>query len=226
MTGPNDETKDMNATGTDNPGEQSDRPRRQMSDAQFEQLLGEALRVDVPEPGQRHAPTVPARRPSVVRFAAIAAGVVLAVGVIVNQLWTYGYIASGNIVDDVVVHINHEPAALVETAAPVSRESFSGVMQAAGVSMSRFDARVTYVELCPFRGEMVAHFALQGSTGPVTVLLLPNEQVDRPIVVDEDGFRGTIVPLSIGGSIAVVGEPGEDIQDIQNRVADAVRWRL
>ena len=24
----------------------------------------------------------------------------------------------------------------------------------------------------------------------------------------------------------VVGEPGEDIEDIQNRVADAVRWRL
>lgn len=226
MTGPNDDKTDMNAAGTDNPSDHSDRPRRQMSDAQFEQLLGEALRVDVPEPGQRHAPTVPARRPSVLRFAAIAAGVVLAVGVIVNQLWTYGYIASGDIVDDVIVHINHEPAALIEPAAPVSRERFGGVMQAAGVSMSRFDASVTYVELCPFRGEMVAHFALQGSAGPVTVMLLPNEHVDGPVAVDEDGFHGTIAPLSIGGSIAVVGEPGEDIQDIQNRVADAVRWRL
>ena len=62
MTGPNDDKTDMNAAGTDNPSEHSDRPRRQMSDAQFEQLLGEALRVDVPKPGQRHAPTVPARR--------------------------------------------------------------------------------------------------------------------------------------------------------------------
>jgi hypothetical protein len=92
--------------------------------------------------------------------------------------------------------------------------------------MSPVDRKVTYVKLCPFRGEMVAHFALSGKNGPVTVLLLPNEQVSEPMVVDEEGFQGTIAPLSIGGSIAVVGEPGEDIQDIQTRVADAVRWRL
>ena len=123
-------------------------------------------------------------------------------------------------------HVHHEPAALVRTTVTVSDEALNGVMQAAGVAMTRPVGSITYVKLCPFRGEMVAHFALQGEAGPVTVLLLPNEEVSSPMPVDEDGFKGTIAPLSIGGSIAVIGEPGEQIEDIQSRVADAVRWRL
>ena len=85
---------------------------------------------------------------------------------------------------------------------------------------------VSYVKLCPFRGTMVAHFVVQGSAGPVTVLLLPNEEVSEPVIVDEEGFTGTIVSLETGGSIAVVGNQEEQIEDIKNRVAAAVKGRL
>lgn len=225
MTRRRDGTDEMTAE-TGNNQSASERPRRSMSDEQFEALLGEALRVDVPEPGERHKPAAPARRRAPVLRWALAASVILAVGATLYTLTDSAYFASDDLVADVMTHIDHEPAALAFPAAAVSEESFSGVMQAAGVSMSPVDRKVTYVKLCPFRGEMVAHFALSGKNGPVTVLLLPNEQVSEPMVVDEEGFQGTIAPLSIGGSIAVVGEPGEDIQDIQTRVADAVRWRL
>lgn len=220
--------KDEMASETGNNQTASGRPQRSMSDEQFEALLGEALRVDVPEPGEagQPAPAAPARRSAPVLRWALAASVILAVGATLYTLVDSAYFASDDLVADVMTHIDHEPTALAFPAAAVSEDSFSGVMQAAGVSMSPIDGKVTYVKLCPFRGEMVAHFALSGSSGPVTVMLLPNEQVDQPMMVDEEGFQGTIAPLSIGGSIAVVGEPGEDIQDIQNRVADAVRWRL
>jgi hypothetical protein len=223
--------KDEMASETGNNQTASERPQRSMSDEQFEALLGEALRVDVPEPGEARktaAPkqAAPARRKAPVLSWALAASLVLAVGATLYTLVDSAYFASDDLVADVMTHIDHEPAALAFPAAAVSEDSFSGVMQAAGVSMSPIDGKVTYVKLCPFRGEMVAHFALSGANGPVTVMLLPNEQVDQPMMVDEEGFQGTIAPLSIGGSIAVVGEPGEDIQDIQNRVADAVRWRL
>jgi hypothetical protein len=85
---------------------------------------------------------------------------------------------------------------------------------------------VRYAKLCPFRGRMVAHFVVQGEAGPVTVMLLPEEDVTGPVAVDEDGFMGTIAPLAIGGSIAVVGEPGETLEEIQREVAAALRWRL
>ena len=220
--------KDEMASETGNNQNASGRPKRSMSDEQFEALLGEALRVEVPESGEarKAAPAAPARRSAPVLRWALAASVILAVGATLYRLVDSAYFASDDLLADVMTHVDHEPAALAFPAAAVSEDSFSGVMQAAGISMSPIDGKVTYVKLCPFRGEMVAHFALSGSSGPVTVMLLPNEQVDKPMMVDEEGFQGTIAPLSIGGSIAVVGEPGEDIQDIQNRVADAVRWRL
>ncbi len=73
---------------------------------------------------------------------------------------------------------------------------------------------------------MVAHFVVQARHGPVTVLLLPDERIDTRVALDEDGFIGTIVPLEDGGSIAVVGEADEDISEVRDQVANALRWRL
>jgi hypothetical protein len=85
---------------------------------------------------------------------------------------------------------------------------------------------VTYAALCPFRGRTVAHFVVRGENGPVTVLLLPHVEVDGPTPIDEEGYSGTLVPMQEGGSIAVVGEPGEPLELIRDRVAAAVRWRV
>lgn len=207
----------------------TDGERRRMSEARFEQLLGEALRVDVPEPRRAGAARLPARsvrRTALLRWGGVAATVLVAVGVTVNSLRDSAYISSGDLAADVMIHVDHEPDALARTDATVSEEAIAGVLRAAGASMSRFDAPVSYVKLCPFRGEMVAHFAVQTPSGTITVLLLPNEEVSAPIQVSEAGFVGTIAPLSIGGSIAVVGQSGEKIEDIQKRVAEAVSWRL
>ena len=126
-----------------------------------------------------------------------------------------------------MAHVHHEPAALVRTSEAVSVDDMDRVLQAAGARLPRLGDTVTYIKLCPFRGHMVAHLAVQGQHGPVTVLLLPDENIDAPVPIEEDGFVGTIVPLdSVGGSLAVVGEHPGDIDAIKDQVADAVRWRL
>lgn len=191
----------------------------------FEALLERALQVDVPDPIRAsHDRATPPRR-TLWRWPALAAGLVLVVGVAINLLRQTGYLSTGDFAKDVVVHIHHESHALVRTNEAVSDETLEGVLRAAGVAMGPVGA-VSYVKLCPFRGEMVAHMVVQGEQGPVTVLLLPEEALSGPVTVEEDGFVGTIVPLESGGSIAVVGTPGEPIERIQNRVAAAVRWRL
>lgn len=199
--------------------------RRAMDEARFEALLARALEVDVPPAPQRAAPAAaPARRSRLPRWAGLAAG---AAGVGLLVLLQFRPPApTGSLPGDVVAHIHHEPGALARTGAAVSSGRFDEVMRAAGVAMAPPVGTVSYVKLCPFRGEMVAHFVLQGRAGPITVLLLPDEEVAEPVPVDEDGFRGTIAPLAVGGSIAIVGEPGEDLKEIQTRIADAVRWRL
>lgn len=211
-----------NGTG----GGRTDGPSRApMSDEQFESLLARALEVDVPEPAPAQRVAGPPRRAVLPRWAGLAAGIALVVGVLVFQLRPPA-VTEGGLPGDVIAHVHHEPRALVRTDEAVSAAAFERVMRAAGVELEPTVGTVSYVKLCPFRGELVAHFVVQGRSGPVTVLLLPDEEVAEPVAVEEDGFRGVIAPLAVGGSIAIVGEPGDEIDEIQNRVADAVRWRL
>jgi hypothetical protein len=217
----------MNGRDRENPPGGST-PQRHASDEQFEELLARALRIDVPEA----MPATGARRsPPMLRWAALAAGLLMAVGLSVRMLQNIGYIGTGDLGHDVVAHIHHEPSAVripvVPPEAAVPQAELETVLREAGANLGPMRPMVRYAKLCPFRGEMVAHFVVQGASGPVTVLLLPDEEVERPLPVDEDGFIGTIVSLPIGGSIAVVGEQGEArLDEIQREVAAAVRWRL
>lgn len=204
----------------------TERDPHNRDDAEFEALLERALRIEVPEPGAVEAP---ARRPRW-SLLAVAASVVVVVGVIVGQLDDAAFFPSSDLSGDVIAHVHHEPMAIesVPGVQPqaVPNVEFQEVLQAAGVRMEPVEPVVRYAKLCPFRGRMVAHFVVQGPDGPVTVLLLPDEDVPSAIPVAEDGFEGTIVPLEQGGSIAVVGESGTAVEEIQREVAAAVQWRL
>jgi hypothetical protein len=195
-------------------------------EAAFEALLERALRIDVPDAATARRPGRGGR--SRWPLLAAAAGVLVVVGMLVGRLDDSAYFPSGDLAGDVIVHVHHEPMAIQDTDAvrPVPSVEFKEVLQAAGVRMAPVKPMVRYAKLCPFRGEMVAHFVVQGPEGPVTVLLLPDEDVPAAIPVEEDGFVGTIVPMEQGGSIAVVGESGAAVEEIQREVAAAVQWRL
>jgi len=191
-------------------------------DDAFESLLARALRIDVPAAGS----PVATRRPRRWLSIAVAASVLIAVGVTVNNFYDARYFSSDDLATDVVAHMNHEPGSLRRTESVVATGEFDQVLQQAGARLSVAPPAVSYVRLCPFRGHMVAHFVVQASHGPVTVLLLPDERVDTRVAVDEDGFIGTIVPMQDGGSIAVVGKADEDISEVRDQIANALRWRL
>jgi hypothetical protein len=184
-------------------------------EARFEALLRRAMDV-------RPAVAKP-RRAALPRWrlvAGVAATVVLAAGVWVAQREPAPLQAA------VVEHVLHEPQALDSSLSPVSAAELQAVLRPAGAELERPVGAVTYVRLCPFHGRMVAHFVVQGERGPVTVMLLPNEHVAAPTPIREPGFVGTLVPLEIGGSIAVVGRPDERLDLIRERVAAAVRWKI
>ncbi len=188
----------------------------------FESLLERALRIDVPD----KATTASRRKSRLWLPVAIAASLVLAVGVVVNGLYDARYFGGDDLSADVVAHMHHEPGSLRRTGTLVDPGEFDQVLRQAGARLSVAPPSVSYVKLCPFRGRMVAHFVVQASHGPVTVLLLPDEQISSRVTLDEDGFIGTLLPLDEGGSIAVVGEADEDIDEVKNQVASALRWRL
>jgi len=161
----------------------------------------------------RSSPVVPQRR-----WLALAASVVA--GVLVGTvLWIGGPRAS--LAREVVNHVTHEPQSFAAThsdPAVVDR-----VLRAGGIRLRPGAADVTYANSCPFRGRIVPHLVVRTAHGPVTVLVLRDEPLTRPIRLNDDGFRGSIVPVG-PGSIAVLGDSRSDLSEITARLTSAVEW--
>lgn len=152
-----------------------------------------------------------------------AASVLLAIGV---SLFTLQQTPGGRVdralAASVIHHIEDE-ADHLRAAQPVSAGRLRWVFQ-------RFDAELTadigpvhFAAECLMRSRNGVHLVLPGSIGPITVLLMPGEMAEQRMPVDSDRFSGHIVPTD-WGSIAVVGEHGESLDGMGERLAAAVRW--
>ena len=64
---------------------------------------------------------------------------------------------------------------------------------------------------------------IQGEQGPVTILLLPDEAIVDAVPIEGESINGVILPVG-GGSIAIIGEAGERLEEIQERVTKSVTW--
>jgi hypothetical protein len=203
---------------SERPDRRAEREAIAADDARFEALLGRALAVEPASPEAR-----PAARP----WRGWLAGAGIAAAVVVGfAAWLGVRDVGAPLPAAVVNHIVHEPASLEPGRPEVPAAEFDELLRRAGGRLDAPVGDVTYAALCPFRGRTVAHFVVRGENGPVTVLLLPHVEVDGPTPIDEEGYSGTLVPMQEGGSIAVVGEPGEPLELIRDRVAAAVRWRV
>ncbi len=191
--------------------------------ADFDNLIRQAMAVPVPEKlGGQATETV--RRAPRPRILALAASLVLAVGA-GFAAWQFG--GGDALSDELIAHIYHEPDLLLLTADTVEPvETVDTVLRRANVSLKHDIGAVAHAGLCYFRGKLVAHLVVAGKDGPVTVMLLPDEHVDEPTRIREDGFEGTIVPLERGGAVAVIGTQGEDTEPVETRFSEAVEWRI
>jgi Protein of unknown function (DUF3379) len=129
---------------------------------------------------------------------------------------------------DVVAHMAGEPDAWRRTEVPVPDPALNAVLQQSKIRLKPDAGVVSYASSCNFRGHKVPHLVVQTPAGPVTVMVLVHEAVRTSLRFDEQGYRGTIVPVPGHGSIAVLmrdsGSPSGDISRIAAQVDDAIVW--
>jgi Protein of unknown function (DUF3379) len=191
----------------------------------FETRLERALRVDLagatvlPLTRKRAAAPRPWRR------MAIAASVLLGLGV-AGGVWLA--LPQPTLAADVVAHMAGEPDAWRRTDVPVADPELDAVLRDSKLSLRSDAGIVSYASSCLFRGHHVPHLVVQTPSGPVTVMVLVHEPVSRSAKFDERGYRGTIVPVPGHGSIAVLMQgsgDGSDVARIAAQVNDAIVWK-
>ena len=82
---------------------------------------------------------------------------------------------------------------------------------------------ITYAQSCIINGNRVPHLVIQGQRGPVTILLMPDEEVHEAIDIMGEHVNGIILPVG-DGSIAIVGEREESLESIRRKVLNSVTW--
>lgn len=196
----------------------------------LERKIAKALALEVPELRMpeladidtKNVVTLPARRRfTTPTWLAVAATVVVAAFVGIRM---YGNdVTYPSLSAEILAHLDHEPYALRVTDVPVSDKKLTSVVPASIANMSHDVGLITYAQTCVINGKDVPHLVIQGKRGPVTILLMPDEMVDGAVELHGESINGVILPVG-SGSIAIIGEGDEDLQDIQKSVVNSVVW--
>lgn len=189
-----------------------------------------ALAIDVPPLEMPELPAVDtsgvvrfgSRRQAAAGWFALAATVVLAAFVGFRLLGPG--VQYDSLADEVLAHVDHEPWSMRVTDEPVADTQLENV--AGTVARFGTDAPlVTYAHTCVIDGHEVPHLVVQGETGPVMILLMPDEKVDGPIPLEDEDNRGVILPVG-EGSIAIVGSRAESVEKLEKRILNSVTWTI
>ncbi|NQV87820.1 MAG: DUF3379 family protein [Woeseiaceae bacterium] len=129
----------------------------------------------------------------------------------------------GTLEEQVLAHVDHEPAALLPSSTPVSDGRLAKAVPNRIATMNRDVGLITFAEFCSINGKDVPHLVIQGERGPITILLMPHEKVAEATTLDGDNIRGIILPVG-DGSIAIIGDREEPLEQVQQNVLDSVMW--
>lgn len=193
-------------------------------------LILKALQVDVPElrvpelPSTEESSNVvrlPARRLPVPLALGLAASIVLATVLVVRSLAPASDYPS--LESEILAHLDHEQGALtVTTEAEAGWRIDNVIGPYAQVDSSA--GLISYARTCVIDGHAVPHLVLQGESGPVTLILLPDEKIDAARPIEGESVRGVILPVG-DGSIAIISDRDAPLAEIQERVIQSMQWR-
>lgn len=206
----------------------------------FEQLIVQALNVPVPDAigairpesesnvVELHTGRAPSSMPALsYAWLGLAAGVVLAVFVGFRLSAPLPDVSARSqlLASEVLSHMNYEAYSRQVTTKPAAFEQVDSVTRTADVAVSDDLGLISYAMSCEINGNTIPHLVVQGKYGPVTILILPEEPIDRAIALDNADYHGSIIPVG-DGSVAIIGRKGEPIDEIRNKVDNAIRLSI
>ncbi len=159
---------------------------------------------------------------------ALAASLMLSVAI--GGLLGYRIYNTNQYIDELRVavldHIKQEPDFLT-TSGKATPAKFKRVMAAFGGQVMDDVAPVRNAEICALKNnnEPVAHAVFQGKMGAVTVLYLKGNTVNDKIMIDDQRFKGILLPAG-KGNMAVVGERDEPIDAMVEKLKKSIIWKI
>lgn len=175
-----------------------------------------------------------ASKPSFFQYYAIAASLILAVGIVFSLMSNSGPSpADAAFGDELLAHLYHDNLeidditggaayALLELDEVNINLANTGTRMVSLDSTEEFGVRSAKpCEILPAYES--AHLVLQGSRGAISVIVINNSPVDVEFSIRDDRFEGIVLPME-GGNMVLVGEKDEDLSHYASLFAENVEW--
>ena len=175
-----------------------------------------------------------ARKQSFFQYYAIAASLVLTVGIVISLMSNNGP-SSADIVfgNELLEHLHHDNREIDditggETYAVLEMDEINVSMANAGTRLVRHESSGNFAVRSAKPCEILsayesAHLVLQGSQGAISVIVINNSPVDVEFSIRDERFEGIVLPMEQGNMI-LVGEKNEDLSQYASLFADNVEW--
>ncbi len=146
------------------------------------------------------------------RVYAVAASVLLSIGIFSGVLWLNSPVS---LQQEVLNHVINEQQHLLDDN-NVQLTKLNSLLNDFNLRIDSSLGKINYAGSCTIRGSKGLHIVLQAKTGPVTILLMPNEKINNRQQVGNAQFTGSVVPIN-NGSFAIIGGKQEVLLNLEQR---------
>lgn len=199
----------------------------------LDEKISRALEINVPELAMPELPAtsdddqkvvnLPFRRGGMSAPAWIGLAASVLIVTVLGVRFAGDDVVYESLAEEIVAHFDHHQAGLKVTNVGVSERTLANVVED---NVEEMDiGLITYATSCDINGHSVPHLVIQGERGPITILLLPDENIGSAVALEGIGVTGVILPVG-NGSIAIIGNRDEPMENIQEQIVNSVKWSI
>jgi len=146
-------------------------------------------------------------------YQGIAASIVLTTSIVASFL----YFDSPSLISEIALaHVNNELHHLQDRK-NIQLAQLNQIISPFNMKMNASPQRIHYAGTCKIRHSTGVHIVIEGNKAPLTVLLMPGEQVNERLTINDKDFKGIIIPVN-HGSIAIIGDKQEDLNAFEKQI--------
>ncbi|MDG6773724.1 DUF3379 family protein [Thiomicrorhabdus sp. ZW0627] len=157
------------------------------------------------------------------RVAASVLVAVLFVGLWQAQHYYDSTITGDEMVAHILDHMAEDPSLMLAQTPPHSAGEIKALFTKVGATLEKPIGSMSYAGECVIEGQKGLHIVMQDEAGPVTVIVMPGQQLTAMEAFKAGGYTGELIPVK-GGIVAIVGNSMEQLALAQMRFFEAVRF--
>lgn len=157
------------------------------------------------------------------RLGGIAASI-LGFAILLNVWQNPTHALSGeDTINHILAHIQEDPTLMTAVKLPKSNQELNQLFASVGAELDKPVEGMSYAGICDVEGQQGLHIVMQESGHPVTVIVMPGQQIAAMEAFEKSGYHGEMIPVK-GGVVAIVANTMDQVLLAQARFFKAVRF--